>query len=51
MQNPSFVLRISFRGKNPAQRQFSNRWVSFFVLTKIRIKDELILSAEVKQKK
>jgi hypothetical protein len=41
VQNLTSVLRIGFSAKNPAHRQFSNRWVQFFVLTKIRIKDEL----------
>jgi len=51
VQNSTFVLRLKFSAKNPTHRQFSKRCVLYFVLTKIRSSDELILSAEAKQKK
>jgi hypothetical protein len=51
VQNSTSVLRLKFSAKNPAHRQYAARWVLFFVLTKTRIKDELILSAKAEQNK
>jgi hypothetical protein len=51
VQNSTSVLRLKFSAKNPARRQAAARCVLFFVLTKTRIKDELILSAKAEQNK